>query len=613
MRPLFPAALLCAATVFAQDSCPPTPTFSPCEISFEMTEQESAQNPNPYLSVTAHAEFRSPRHRTVLVPGYWDGGRKIAFRFTAVNPGEWTYRITSSVASMNGKMGTFTATESEHPGFLQVDNLRAWSTTARRQPHLWMGDTLYTFAWMERSLLERILEARAAQNFNHIRALVMHQREDLRPAFLNPDQPNVAHFQELDKRIRAANQKGFFVDLILAGDQDHLVKVLPERRQRERFLRYLIARYAPFMITWQGVQEFEEYTDGRALLNEIGQYLKQNDPYRHPRSTHAVTTSAPLLPDGWMTHIIYQSSSVPVAAVHRQIYQVPMVNAEFAYEDSGAGKSHPHHVSSDEFRRRLWRMTMNGQYPTFGNTGLYGGKAFAVDLKYLDSPGARAMKAWFDFFERTRFWELEPNFEVDGGVSLALGGIEYIVYLEKPGPVEVVTERKSYEVYWFRPATGEIIKEKKDFKGERFQGSPPDNTSDWVLHLSRDGRKESMLKSWKFASRPIFQQEPERNPQKIPFEIEEPQSDSIPVGKPVRFAAKLTRETRASKAMMYVWEAEATADQQGYRIIGDKQSGDFQLPAGLAKKYPAVVNLRLYGINANGKLYQIDRVVRAER
>lgn len=608
------AVLWPASFLWAQDTCPATPAFSPCELSFEMTEAEAAQNPNPFLTVTMHAEFRSPRHRTVMMPGYWDGGRKIAFRFSPVAAGEWTYRLTSSLASINGKTGTFTAVESDHPGFLRPDNLRAWSTTSeKRQPHLWMGDTQYTFAWLDRALFDRMLEARAAQKFTHIRGLVMENKRGLPAAFASPDQPNHAHFQELDKRIKAINQKGIFVDLILAGDEDHLVKVFPERAQRERYLRYLIARYAPMMITWQGVQEFEEYTDGRALLQEIGRYLKQYDPYNHPRSTHTVSTSAPLLGDGWMTHIIYQSSAAPLAAVERQVYQVPMVNAEFAYEDSGAGKSHPHHVASDEFRKRLWRMTMNGQYPTFGNTGTYGGKAFAVDAKYLESAGAAAMKAWFEFFERTRFWELEPNFEVTGGISLALPGIEYVVYLENGGQVDVITEKKGYEVYWFRLATGEIIKEKKDYKGERFQGSPPDNNSDWVLHLSRDGRKESMAKSWKFASRPVFLQEPERTPAKIPFEIEEPKSDTLPVGKPVRFSARLTRETRASKLMMYVWQAEATADQQGYRIIGTTQSGDFTLPRGFAKNYPAVVNLRLYGLNGNGKLYQLDRVIKAEK
>ena len=35
-------------------------------------------------------------------------------------------------------------------------------------------------------------------------------------------------------------------------------------------MRYVVARYAPMNVTWQGVERFEEYADGRALLKEIG-------------------------------------------------------------------------------------------------------------------------------------------------------------------------------------------------------------------------------------------------------------------------------------------------------------------------------------------------------
>jgi len=367
------------------------------------------------------------------------------------------------------------------------------------------------------------------------------------------------------------------------------------------------------MITWQGVQEFEEYDDGRALLKEIGEYLKKYDPYSQPRTTHTTATSGSLLPDGWMNYVLYQSSSNALGAIERQILQAPLVNAEFAYEDSGAGKSHPHHVDSADFVRRLWNSTMNGQYPTFGNTGLYGGRKFDVDTKYLDSPGAKAMTAWHDFFSDTRFWELQPYFDVDGGRALSLDGVEYIVYLEKPGPVRVVTEKKKYEVYWFRPLTGEMINEKKDYKGEVFEGSPPDDKSDWVLHLSRDGRKQGMLKSWKFASRRVFRQEVELSPEKVPFTIEAPAGETVAVGKPVAFRAKLTRETKASKAMLYLWTVEATANGRGYRVLGDAPDGQFRIPEGVAAQYPAVLHLRLYGINGNGKVYALDRIVKGQK
>jgi hypothetical protein len=595
----------------AAQNCASVPTYSPCDLVYEMTGAEAAQHPNPYLTVTMHAEFRSPRFRTIMMPGFWDGGRRLVIRVTPVDPGAWTYRVTSNVASVNGKEGTMEATESGHPGFLKVDNRKAWSTTETRSPHLWMGDTSYRFAWLDDKLFDELLTARAAQQFNHIRGLVMHDEDQYRKAYLDPDHPNVEHFQQLDRRIRAMNQKGIYADLILASDHNHLTRVFPERIQRERYAKYLASRYAPMMITWQGVQEFEEYDNGRALLAEIYEVIMRWDPYKQPRSTHTTATSAPLLEDKWMTHVLYQTSADSLLAVERQIYFVPMINAEFAYEDSGAGKSHPHHVDPDTFRKRLWNLTMNGQYPTYGNTGTYGGRKFAVDAKYLESPGTKVMTAWYELFSKTRHWELEPFFEMNRGVGLSLGGIEYIIYLEQPGPVQVSVEKKKYEVYWMRPSTGEIVQEKKDFKGELFLGEPPDNSSDWVLHLSRDGRKEGMAKSWKFESRPLFQQEIERAPAKVPFEIEAPAGDVLPVGKPVRFAVKLTKETKASKAMRYLWTVEATNDRQGYRVLGTSQSGEFTIPRNIARTYPAVMNVRVYGLNGNGKLYAIDRVVKA--
>jgi hypothetical protein len=290
-----------------------------------------------------------------------------------------------------------------------------------------------------------------------------------------------------------------------------------------------------------------------------------------------------------------------------------MVNAEFAYENSGAGKSHPHHVDSETFRKRLWNATMNGQYPTYGNTGTYGGRAFEVDPAYLDSPGARAMSAWYEVMSRARFWELSPFFEVTGGRALALPGIEYIVYVERAGTVEIVTEKKTYQVYWIRPSTGEVLKQKKEFKDEKFVGGPPDDAGDWILHLSRDGRKEGMLKSWKFESRPVFVQEIERNPAKIPYEIVTPSADLVKAGEDVPFEIKITRQTRASSAMLFLWTAEATTGSQGYRVVGSGLKGVLKIPTNITADYPAVLNLRLYGMNLNGKVYALDRVLKAGR
>ncbi len=62
------------------------------------------------------------------------------------------------------------------------------------------------------------------------------------------------------------------------------------------------------------------------------------------------------------------------------------------------------------------------------------------------------------------------------------------MYVEKPGPVEVVVEKHGYDVRWFNPVNGEFTV-LKDFKGDRFAGEPPDRTHDWVLHSRAKERK----------------------------------------------------------------------------------------------------------------------------
>ncbi|MGC8794291.1 MAG: DUF5060 domain-containing protein, partial [Bryobacteraceae bacterium] len=73
-------AFVWAAGLAGWQVCPPTPAWSPCDIVFELPEAEAAAHPNPYLSVTLDVEFRSPRFRTLKVPGFWDGGRRFVVR-----------------------------------------------------------------------------------------------------------------------------------------------------------------------------------------------------------------------------------------------------------------------------------------------------------------------------------------------------------------------------------------------------------------------------------------------------------------------------------------------------------------------------------------------------
>src|SRR5690242_17738742 len=108
-------ALLPVLALHAQSPCNGVAAYQTCDIVFELSEKAAAAHPQPYKTVELKAEFRSPRHRTMALPAFWDGGRKLIIRFAPTEAGEWDYRVTSNVAEFDGKTATFTAAASTSP------------------------------------------------------------------------------------------------------------------------------------------------------------------------------------------------------------------------------------------------------------------------------------------------------------------------------------------------------------------------------------------------------------------------------------------------------------------------------------------------------------------
>ncbi|MBI3693856.1 MAG: DUF4038 domain-containing protein, partial [Acidobacteria bacterium] len=560
-----------------------TPVYQPCDIEFELTEQEAARHPNPHLSVELRAEFRAPKGNTYRLPAFWDGGRKFKIRFSPLAEGNWDFRVSSNIDRFSGKMASFTATAPTTPGYVSPFNVHHFRYSQENTPHLWMGDTRHDFAVMPMEEFRRLADLRAAQKFNHLRGLVLGDEATAKRVFADPERIPPEHFQNLDERIRYLNQKGIAADLVLGAGQGQLEKLLPNWKQRERYLRYLVARYAAMNVTWQGVEAYEEYENGPALLKEIADLLKQVDPYRHPRATHSTSTSAPLASAGWLDYATCQSTETNLFAVEHQFYPLPFVNL-------GSPGADP-----DTARKRLWNAAINGQYVTLGEAP-------------LDSAAAQQATHLYTFFAQTRYWDLEPYFRIEGARALALEEVEYIVYLEKPGPVELMVHKAGYEVSWFNPITGAWVDD-ANFKGERYTvGNPPDASHDWVLYVRREGKKQGMNRSYKFESRTPVMQPLEVSKKEVPFSIQLPEESELKVDQKYEFNATLLKPSRATRNMIWLWTGEVPSSFLGYKVLGTTQFGTFLIPPGLTRDYPTTLQVRLYGLDGNGKLFASDKV-----
>jgi hypothetical protein len=503
-----------------------------------------------------HAELRSPRQRTYLLTAFRESGHTYLVRFTPTESGDWQYRLTSNLARLNNKSGTLNAASSDAPGFVKAASYHHFATD-NGQPHLWMATAMDGFAKMPRADFDALLDQRAKQKFTHVRVT------------LDPD----TDLHEAAERIRAINLRGIVADLVLA--------TIPEDAQARRgYITDIASRFSAFNITWMGVPAYEKLPHGRAELKDVGELLKKLDPYEHLRTSMADATSAPLGADQWETLRSYGTADPSIGAVEHQLFLTPAINTGI-------------HSQAD-----LWNATMNGQYPDSGD-GAY-------------------MTAWYDLMSGTRHWELEPYFDVDGARAIALDGVDYIIYVEKPGPVEVTLKNHSYDVAWINPATGERTKA-KDYKGEHFASEPPSRAHDWILHISREGHKASMLRSYKFDSRgdedseadKIQLQKVEASPEKVPFDVETPaETSNISLALPARFALKVKRDSRATRSLLVEWTAEVTVDGEGYRVVGTGREGTLQIARGLAHNLPASLLMHIAVMNANGKVYSIDNVYR---
>src|SRR5258708_35053061 len=97
-------------------------------------------------------------------------------------------------------------------------------------------------------------------------------------------------------------------------------RLLPGPGDREKWFTYALSRLAAFDVTWQGIEGWESYDNGRELLKEIGDYLSALDPYKHTRSTRTTLSSGPLVDDGWLRYRSYQTDDTAVGAIDQQIY-----------------------------------------------------------------------------------------------------------------------------------------------------------------------------------------------------------------------------------------------------------------------------------------------------
>ncbi len=142
--------------------------------------------------------------------------------------------------------------------------------------------------------------------------------------------------------------------------------------QKERILRYMVARYAAYpQIFWLVANDAHygpKHPNNNAYVREVGAYFKKHDPWQHPLSTgHARFVDFYFGDEDWATYLhlenAYDLGASQYAKYHR--FAKPVLLGEDRYEHDHPNKLDP--IDMRYFQRRLyWAWLLSGGSANYG-------------------------------------------------------------------------------------------------------------------------------------------------------------------------------------------------------------------------------------------------------
>lgn len=258
------------------------------------------------------------------------------------------------------------------------------------------------------------------------------------------------------------------------------------RSVRENFVKYYIARIAPYPYVLHNIAfEYDEFLSD-AQVSEIAALIKRLDPFDHPLTVHGQTTP----PDfSWADYTAVQieagRAGEAQAAYNRVIRDYagrrkPVACIECSWEGAEDRK-----LTKAQVRHGAWGQTLGGSFHVYAEQFLQNGRYL-----YGDGEAFRDLEIMHDFIESIKFWKMYPDPGVVSGneqaITMAEPGKQYVIYLESGGGVTVdLSQTKGPLLFeWLNPREGGHSRSASVNGGEIVRFTAPDGL-DWVLHIYR--------------------------------------------------------------------------------------------------------------------------------
>jgi Domain of unknown function (DUF5060) len=362
-----------------------------------MTGNGAVSNP---FDVVAVVRFLPPSGEkdARLINAFYDGSNAWRARVYVSEAGAWKWSSRcESDSALDGKSGQFVAAASKLHGRLLVHprNPRQWITEDGRW-FLNLNDTAYfllcRFDANGQPIPEqdardyvRDVEERGVTSLRCFLASSERGFREAREQWRNwifaddaSSQLRLDNLQCADGRLRSLldSQPDLAVQLIILplaayGRDEDFWKNL-SAVQKERVLRYLVARYAAYpQLFWliaNDVHYGDKFPANNAMAREVGKYFEQHDPWQHPRSTGpARRLKFPFADESWATYIhiedLHDLGAQQYLPYER--HEKPVFLGEDRYENDHGPKTDP--AQMDYWQRRLyWSWLLSGGSANYG-------------------------------------------------------------------------------------------------------------------------------------------------------------------------------------------------------------------------------------------------------
>jgi len=340
-----------------------------------------SKNINPF-DISIQGKFTFEDGKTFNIIGFYDGDNIFKIRFMPLAEGSWScsfiinkddelfYEGTDSFECVKStKMNYF------HGPVMVKDKFHfCYADGTRFAP---MGTTCYVWELQSDKRIEETFQTLKNSCFNKIRFCIFPKHYDYN--FKNPrsfpfegtpvdnsqithenfglfnadsagnnwdfTRFNPEHFQHIEKCILRLREMGIEADIILFHPYDRWGFSKMPQEANLRYLEYVIARFAAFSNVWWSIaNEYDLFGWPLEKWEEIGNFVKDHDPYNHLRSIHnCVPFYDHTKP--WITHCSIQRQDIYKTAEYtnewREKFEKPIVLDEISYEGNiqwGVGK-----------------------------------------------------------------------------------------------------------------------------------------------------------------------------------------------------------------------------------------------------------------------------------